>query len=46
MVSKCPLRPKTGHHVYMYTGDKHVCECGRYVEYDVIERDFKMVDPK
>ena len=44
-MSKCPNRLDS-QHVYMYTGGKHVCKCGRYVEYDVIERDFKMVDPK
>lgn len=45
-VSKCPLREKTGKHVYKYKGDKYECDCGRTVEYDIVARDFRMVDPK
>jgi len=43
-VSKCPLRSKTGKHVYKYEGDQYKCGCGRVVKYDIVARDFVAVD--
>lgn len=42
--SKCPLRIKTGAHVYAYRGDKYECACGRTVKYDIATRDFVAED--
>lgn len=42
----CPLRPKTGKHVYAHKGDEYKCGCGRTVKYDIVARDFVAVDPK
>lgn len=43
-VSKCPLRSKTGKHVYKYEGDQYKCGCGRTVKYDIVARDFVAED--
>ncbi len=45
-MSKCPLRSKTGAHVYKYMGDKYQCGCGRIVKYDIVARDFVTEDGK
>ena len=45
-MSKCPLRVKTGSHVYKYSGGDYKCGCGRVVKYDIVARDFIGVDPK
>lgn len=39
-MSKCTFHIH-GMHVYAYKGDRYVCDCGKVVEYDIMNRDFK-----